>query len=188
MQHATVNGTKVRYYNPKLPVPSFEIDYGQNFLWATPVEDGIIIAYSVDNETIVKRKRSDNTTVWMMTYRPANDVVVADDCRSLIVNGALFQLPGKLRCGSVWPTGVVVTVFPDDKRDGRNLYRYNLDGTLRWRVAERRFQEHVPFWIFYRTTASTIKAEGGTERPGREALGAIIDYESGEVFAQEDPR
>lgn len=134
------------------------------------------------------RRTVDAYDVWMVIHEPADEVVVADDSRSFSLNGNQVLLAGKLSCAIVWPDGVVVAVYPDKAGDGRTLYRYHREGSLKWQVAERRFQEHVPLLSFYRNTASTLKAEGKTNAHRPDVVGAIVDYESGEVVAWEDPR
>ncbi|HZZ66479.1 MAG TPA: hypothetical protein VFE17_13315, partial [Candidatus Baltobacteraceae bacterium] len=180
-----VTGTKIHFYNPRHPIPYSEIDYGEKLLWAKPIESDVIIAYKIGDHCSMHRRRLDASTKWILTHPCDDKIIVADDDRSLTLNGTRLELPNKLRCAGVETDSVLVIVYTDAAIQGRNAYRYNRDGTLKWQIGERRFDADVPFTNMGWVREGTLKAEGFTEN---RATGAIVDYETGEIVEREDPR
>ena len=126
-----------------------------------------------------------------LLHDPKDAVDVSDDERALSVNGVTVQLPDRLRTALIWPDGVVVAVYPYLTSASRNLYRYNLDGSLKWQVGERAFQRGVPFTDAVRVSDAVLSAQGWHANPEsglNEGVGALVDYETGIVVAREEPR
>jgi hypothetical protein len=163
---------------------------GDELLWTKAVDREIVLAMRARDRRSMQRRRIDGSRRWWVDYAPTDEVDVADDCTSLAINGVTFTLPGQLHDAELWQDCVIVLVYPNAHTGPRNLYRYNYDGTQVWQVEERSFQTSIPYETFSRKSASVIKGAGyeldGTRLVS--AMGALIDYQSGEVIAQEDPR
>lgn len=180
-----VTGTKLHFYNPDRPSAEFEIDYDDKLLWAKPIGSDVVIAYRMGDHCSMHRRHLNASTKWILTHPCDDKVLVADDDQSFSVNGTIFQLANTLRCASIESDAVYVIVYTNCEIQGRNAYRYNRDGTLKWQIGDRRFDPDVPFTSISWVRGGTLKAEGYTER---RATGAIVDPETGEILEREDPR
>jgi hypothetical protein len=115
---------------------------------------------------------------------------VSGDCTALSVNDVVIALPGILHSAALFSDGILVTIPPNEASGTRNLYKYRLDGTLKWQVAPRQFQASIPYDSFARLSDKVVKGYGFLSEGDRrvEDMGALINYTNGRVIGQEDPR
>jgi hypothetical protein len=185
-----IDGSRITFDSIGRPGHRHVIDFGEGFLSAERVGDDVVITYRSGDNIFIERRTLYGHSTWTAVSEPTLRLRIADDCCSLTVDGIPVPLAGKLRLASAQSDGVIVVVYPNDNTGTRNLYRYNLDGTLKWRVGERTFLPLIPYDGFSRRSPRLLNAAGrapdGAEQPKN--MGALIDFETGEVIAQQDPR
>jgi len=190
MTKIEIDGNRITFDAFGRPGHRHVIEFRQGFVSADRVGDDVVVSYGFPNDIRIERRKPNADFEWIVVTEVTPHVHVSADSRTLSVDGKSFALPGKLRLASVQSDGVDVLVYPDEVTGARNLYRYNLDGTLKWQVGERTFHPSIPYNGFSRRSPRLLNARGrtpdGAEHP--KELGALIDYETGEVIAQQDPR
>lgn len=186
MTPVTVDGSKLTFHIPEQGNREWTVDFNPGFQWVKRVGDDVIVAVKPgDDVTFIDRREPDGSIRWTITRCLDDDRVdVSPDDLQLSVNDTSITLPGELRSANVRPDAILVVVYANEQTGDRNVYRYDRDGRLRWRIGERDFSRgHAFANAGVRPDGRTIKAQGD-----RYGLGAIVDYETGKVLYQEDPR
>jgi hypothetical protein len=183
MSEIIVDGSKITFRDPVRHQP-LVLDFGKRLLWASPVDDDIVVAYRLNTSVVMERRSSDSSIRWNAIIRSERDrVSVAPDDLTVQINNVRFGLPGKLRFMEVQVDAIIVVTYPPSSDRDRNLYRYDRNGQLRWQVGDRTFRPGASFTSATRRRDGMLKAEGGPDN-----LGAIVDFETGRVLRQEDIR
>lgn len=117
--------------------------YGKGGGTATLSESGVIIdnrPYPPWGRRIMKFDNSGNLNIDMFV-ETAGSVLISEDNTWYSIDGSKRSCPSAIN--RVWSAsfGDLVILHPETAPDrGRNLYRFEVDGKLRWQIGQREFR------------------------------------------------